>query len=188
MIKIHTGKYKGLVLPTPNPVVTRPTSDKVRQAVFNILHHNILKTPWDQLNVLDAFCGTGSLGLQALSLGAKSCTFIDENKTNISQLKNVAKKLNMQANCIQGNFFKTQHPQKNYDLVFIDPPFQLDLWQSALNHLIENQVLQDGCIVYIESEKDLLLNTNNYFDEILVRNYGRIQTTFLQFICPLNVA
>ena len=78
-MRIVGGKFKGLHLATPSDQATRPTSDRVREAVFNILAHGIAGLELDDARVLDLFAGTGALGFEALSRGARYCQFVDES-------------------------------------------------------------------------------------------------------------
>ena len=78
-MRIVGGKFKGLHLATPSDQATRPTSDRVREAVFNILAHGIAGLELEGARVLDLFAGTGALGFEALSRGARYCQFVDES-------------------------------------------------------------------------------------------------------------
>lgn len=161
-MRITGGEAKGRVLKVPETGTVRPTTDKMRQQLFNMLMHS----PWavgngfelDGAHVLDAFCGSGSLGLEALSRGAASVVFVDSDARVMSIAKgNVtlcrydsvsqfitkpAQKIGMRADNILPR-----------TLVLLDPPYRKDFVAPALNALVEGNWLADGALVIAESEK-----------------------------------
>ncbi|WP_169393157.1 MULTISPECIES: 16S rRNA (guanine(966)-N(2))-methyltransferase RsmD [Psychrobacter] len=134
----------------------RPTPDRLRETLFNWLMIDIFDA-----RVLDAFAGSGVLGFEALSRGAANCTFIEANLKQSQQLATSAQKLNLNAhqfNIIHG-FAETVLNQQNlnapFDIVFIDPPYALDLWQPVLIALIQNHWIDDHTLIYLEADHDL---------------------------------
>lgn len=137
----------------------RPTPDRMRETLFNWLMHDVYNA-----NVLDTCAGSGVLGFEALSRGAKHTTFIEANTAQAKQLTQTATQLklnNNQANIIQGKAEQVisalQHQQANniYHLVFIDPPYSLNLWQPILNELQRHQLIDKHTLIYIEADKKL---------------------------------
>lgn len=159
MIRIISGQYKGRKLLLPPQDHTRPTSDKVRQAAFNMLEHGLLES-FDNLVVLDAFAGSGALGLEALSRGAKACYFVEKSKVVLEVLrKNVG---NMECGIIIPQDIYHVAFKDPFDLVFLDPPFkQQSAYVEVIDNLIKQKALSEGAIIYTESEasnKEDILN------------------------------
>jgi len=148
-MRIIAGKAKGHRIYAPKGLNTRPTTDRVRESLFNILQPIINGT-----EVLDLFAGTGALGIEALSRGAKHVDFVDCWLPAIKAIKRNLSltKLESYASVFQEdslNFIKKVG--KKYDLIFLDPPYQTDLAIQALNLL--HTVLQDDGIIVVETSK-----------------------------------
>jgi 16S rRNA (guanine966-N2)-methyltransferase len=172
-MRIIAGKNRGLSLLTPETSQIRPTSDKIRQAVFNMLQsRNVVH----QARVLDLFCGTGALGLEALSQGADFCLFCDRDKNSLNLAKHNAEKCNV---LDQTEFEIITAPtlplrpdrSQPFDLIFCDPPYHQDLIAPTLIQLKGKNWLQEKSICVCEmdrSEKMPLING----DILLERVYG----------------
>jgi 16S rRNA (guanine966-N2)-methyltransferase len=161
-MRITGGEFRSRILLAPEGTNVRPTSDKTRQAIFNILIAGRWKSEadfdLDGIHVLDLFCGTGAMGLEALSRGAASCSFIDRDKTSLSFAQNNARKLGVegQVNFILKDATKPgpkPAPMPLAGLVFIDPPYRHDLAVPALAAAAENGWLAPAAVAVIESEK-----------------------------------
>ncbi len=183
-MRITGGIYGGRALEAPKDRTIRPTSDKVRQALFNMLNARGLV---EDAAVLDAFCGTGALGLEALSWGASCCTFIDKNRTslelcrrNFAALKSDAQQYFLLKDAAKPGIKPAEIAAAN--LVFLDPPYKQDLVQQSLKGLIEGGWLARGAHVLVECEK--AYNVRNLAHEVLLtRNYGDTQVALL--VCSI---
>lgn len=125
-IRIISGEFGGRLIDTPNNTATQPMGDRERMAIFNRLRSEI-----PGKNVLDAFAGSGALGLEALSLGATEVDFLENNPEAIHTIKNNLKKLGRDGRVIK-------KPTSNYDIIFADPPYpnpQYDFCAKLLEHL-----------------------------------------------------
>ncbi len=181
-MRIISGLYKGRVLETPEGDDIRPTSDKVRGSVFNILRgRGVLHGA----RVMDVFCGTGALGLEALSNGAASCVFVDSEKRSL----NLARR-NVEALGAQGGEFILQDVQAlkargsgmtPMELVFMDPPYGEGLVVLALEALDRGGWLADGCVVVVEVEKGFSGGIGAPFVIEDERSYGRSKVLFLRY-------
>ena len=157
-MRIVAGTLKGRPLATPKRPGLRPTADKVRESLFNILAHGIDGFDLDGAHVLDLFAGTGALGLEALSRGAASCVFVEntaaaraviqENITNFS-LGGVARVFRRDATALGPS---TQHVK--FNLVFADPPYGQGLGERALASAIHGNWLASDAIVVLEEAGD----------------------------------
>lgn len=152
-MRIVSGRWKGKALVAPDGEATRPTADRARQAIFNVLEH----APWSQgvlgTKVLDLFAGTGALGLEALSRGADFCLFIDQAPAARAALMG-----NVEACAAQGmsRIWKRDAgdlgplpPSANgpFDLVFIDPPYGKGLERAALSSLTQGWLATRACVI-----------------------------------------
>lgn len=150
-IRIIAGKHRGRKLPVLDAEGLRPTTDRVKETVFNWLMPYL-----HEANCLDCFAGAGSLGFEALSRGAAQVHLIELNKVAAKQL--LANKLLLKADNITVNnvdvlnFLKTQ-TQQSFDLVFIDPPFRQNLVTQTCE-LLENGWLAEQALIYVETEAE----------------------------------
>lgn len=150
-LRIIGGEWRGRKLRFPDVPNLRPTPDRVRETVFNWLSADI----HDAL-VLDLFAGSGALGFEALSRGAKQVTFVDSHKKASQALKQYLALLNAadkaEVLSIDGvKFLKGE--AKKYDLVFLDPPYHLDLMSKVVPLLEANGWLSERALLYLEIEK-----------------------------------
>ena len=180
-MRIITGKVKGLKLKAPSGFSTRPTSDRVKESVFNVLNGMVDFSEVE--SVLDVFAGTGSLGLEALSRGASSATFIDFATTEIIAENIRRAKFENVATILRGDFTKMlrkiSRQQKTFDLIFIDPPYKENLAETALELIGEFELLNSDGLIIVEYGADEILDTKN-FESIRKINYGR--TTAVEFL------
>lgn len=152
-IKIIAGLFKGKKIKVAKLDDLRPTPNRLREAVFNILQFDIRSA-----DCLDAFAGTGALGLEAFSRGANSITFIENHPLALDYLKKTIhdfsnSKLELiQQDCL--HYLKSC--TKTFDIIFLDPPFKQDLWNSCCDIIQERNLLNPQGIIYIESSKSIL--------------------------------
>ena len=203
-MKIVAGKYGGRRLVTPKNRDIRPTSDKVRGAIFNML---VSRGAIEDAYVLDAFCGTGALGLEALSRGARSCEFADKSRTSLGLARenvellsveeyvaytfgDVRKTLKKQennelvhGNCRIGSLDSelAEDTENTYSLIFLDPPYNKSLIASTLGVLKDAGKLYDGAWVVCESEKNLAYDNLDGFGVEAVKEYGSTKVALLQY-------
>ena len=180
-MRIITGKVKGLKLKAPSGFSTRPTSDRVKESVFNVLNGMIDFSEVE--SVLDVFAGTGSLGLETLSRGASSATFIDFATTEIIADNVRRAKFENVTTILRGDFIKMlrkiSQQQKTFDLIFVDPPYKKFLAETTLELIDELKLLNDNGSVVVEYGFDEIIDTKN-FNSIRKINYGR--TTAVEFL------
>ena len=155
-MRIVGGKYRSRVLNAPDDDAIRPTSDKLRGAIFNMLRS---RGVLDGAQAMDCFCGTGALGLEALSQGADSCVFIDNSRAALDLAKDNAAmlKTGSAAEFILGDAAKIgARPERLAPraLVFLDPPYRKNLVAPALESLRQGGWLQARAVCVIEAEKE----------------------------------
>ncbi len=153
-LRIISGEWRSRQLPIPNIEGLRPTPDRVRETLFNWINHYVPGACCG-----DFFCGSGALGLEALSRGAKQLTFVDNSKQVTRQMQENLGTLNAKnAQVVQQNaaqFLETATPQA-LDIVFLDPPFRKG-WLGQIIPLLERGWLAPRALVYIEMEKEASL-------------------------------
>ena len=154
-MRVITGTARGRKLGQLQGMETRPTTDQVKESIFNIIQFDI-----EGRRVLDLFAGTGQLGIEALSRGAASCTFVDQRKDAVGLVRSNLKlcQLSDKARVVQGealSFLSTVREQ--YHLVFLDPPYQMDLLENAIKKIAEIDMLTENGIIICESPADKVL-------------------------------
>ena len=152
-MRIITGRARGARLKTPKGLLTRPTSDRVKESLFSILGGRVVGR-----RVLDLFAGTGSLGLEALSRGAASAVFVDRATEHVLRENAEHTRLDETARILRGDVFSVLSrfaaEGAVFDLVFCDPPYHKGLWERALTALDASPVLSEGALVIVESGED----------------------------------
>ena len=155
VVRIIGGQFRGKKLTFPNIDGLRPTPDRVRETLFNWLMNDIHDT-----HCLDAFAGSGALGIEAFSRGAKEVYFIETNSVAFTHLKALVSSFNtQQLTIIHNNAIDFINGSKeSFDIVFLDPPFNSNLLKSALEALEQSPILKPKGLVYIESAEEISPN------------------------------
>ena len=147
-MRVITGKARGVTLKTPDGMTTRPTTDRVKEALFSIIQFEI-----PGANVLDLFGGTGQLGIEALSRGAKSCMFVDAGEPACRLIRENLKRTRLEA---EGKVVRSDYLaflkrcRETYDIIFLDPPYAEVFLETALKCIAEIDILQSGGIIVAE--------------------------------------
>ncbi|MBE6959254.1 MAG: 16S rRNA (guanine(966)-N(2))-methyltransferase RsmD [Ruminococcaceae bacterium] len=154
-MRVITGTARGVQLKTPEGMKTRPTSDRVKEALFSIIQFDV-----PCARVLDLFGGTGQLGIEALSRGAASAIFVDEGEKACALIRENLKrtKLSDRAKVIRSDYMQyLQNCRETFDIVLLDPPYAEIFLENALNKLVEIDILESGAIIVAERpvEKEL---------------------------------
>lgn len=173
-MRIIGGKYRGKILKSPTSDNIRPTGDKVKQALFTKLHFFV-----NGAVVLDLFSGSGALGIEALSVGAKRVYFVDKDRRSIALTKENLKG-------IEGNFevlnmdyrLALLKLEEKFDLILLDPPYASGVYDDALDLIWEKGLLLDDGIVVCEHPNEMELHSKfSIFDQ---KRYGTVTLTFLK--------
>lgn len=178
-MRIVGGKFKGHGLVGPASTAIRPTLDRVRESLFNILAHGIEGFDIEGARVMDLFAGTGALGLEALSRGAKFCQFVDESAEARGVIRRNADALGAIGMCKIWRRDATKlgdcTPQSPFDLVFIDPPYGKGLGEQALASLVEGEWLSTDAVIVLEESGKSVVTDVTGVTLIDTRNYGDTQ-------------
>jgi 16S rRNA (guanine966-N2)-methyltransferase len=184
-MRIVGGKFKGHSLASPSGQATRPTSDRVREAIFNILAHGIEDFTLDGARVLDLFAGTGAMGLEAVSRGGRFCQFVDDSAEARGLIRRNADALGVIGQVKIWRRDATRlgpcAPQPGFDLVFADPPYGKGLGSKALASLVEGGWLNSRAVVVVEEALAAELDAPDALSLLSHRDYGETQVRFYRF-------
>ena len=183
-IRIIGGKWKGKKIYFDLSNDLRPTPDRAKETLFNWLGQDL-----SEMYCLDLFSGTGALGLEAFSRGAKKVTFVEKNKEYLQKIKKNYLTMSEKTNC---DFFcsecldwvKNNSTQTKYDLIFIDPPFNESLIDNLLTEILEKRLLSKGGKIYFEFEKKLDLKIPKSLKMKKKKSLGRKSYILAETTCP----
>lgn len=188
-MRITGGEKLRMPLAAPKGLNTRPTAEKVRAALFNILLHNDLGCPNMQagfagLHVLDIFCGTGALAFEALSRGAASATLIDINKKALNTAQLNAEKLGYTKHCTFILKDATHLPKIHTPahIVFCDPPYHKNLVPQSLIPLAGAKLLRPKALIVAETARDEQIELPPVFVPVFNRSWGDTMITILNYV------
>ena len=172
MMRIITGSAKGKKLVSLEGDATRPTSERIKEAIFSSIQFDL-----EGRRVLDLFAGSGQMGLEALSRGASKATFIDLSREAMDIVKQNAKTTGFfdQSHFLVSdwrNFIRKASGREQFDLVFVDPPYAMECCADAAKYLAEKELIIPGAIVVLESgEEEISL------DDPRLSGYRSIKST-----------
>ena len=187
-MRIVSGRFKGRNLKAPGDTALRPTSDKVRQAIFNILEHAGFAAGFslEGARVVDLFAGTGALGLEALSRGAKYCLFIEDEAESRAIIRENVEALGLtgaskiwRRDATNLGALDTLAP---FDLAFLDPPYRRGLIAPALKVLASGGWLNPNALVIAEAAEDETMPVVDGYDLLDDRVYGDTRIAFMRAV------
>lgn len=172
-MRVITGKARGRRLTEPKNMDIRPTTDKVKESVFSIIQFDI-----EGRRVLDLFAGTGQLGIESLSRGASSATFVDESNEAIGIVRDNLERCGLSGEVVRGDACEFLTRCGKYDLIFLDPPYKSGIMPAVLQNIIKFDILSDGGIIICEtdSETDISPLREPYYAG-RVYKYGKVKLT-----------
>ena len=183
-MRIITGKARGIKLVTLEGENTRPTSERAKEAVFSMIQFDL-----EGREVLDLFAGSGQMGLEAVSRGATSATFVDKSKDAAAIISKNIEKTHLDSQCRLfhadvSDYIRTVRGRRKFDVVFIDPPYSLRAVPLTLESLLNAELLKPTSIVVCESaEEDVFENSPDLaakFEIIKRAKYGVAHITIVK--------
>lgn len=184
-MRVVGGRLKGRNIASPTTQAIRPTADRLRESLFNILIH-AYENPILDARVLDLFAGTGALGIEAVSRGAGFTLFVDNGSEARALLRNNVEALGL------GGVTKVYrrdaadlgpaHPVEPFSLVFLDPPYRMKLAEKALASLRDGRWLTPGALLVVEEAKNAGFAAPDGFEELERRAYDDTEFTFLRSV------
>jgi 16S rRNA (guanine966-N2)-methyltransferase len=182
-MRVIGGRLKGRNIASPSTQAIRPTADRLRESLFNILVH-AYDNPVLDARVLDLFAGTGALGIEAVSRGATFTLFVDNGAEARALLRNNVEALGL------GGVSKVYrrdatnlgpaHPVEPFSLIFLDPPYRMKLADKALASLRDGGWLTPSALLVVEEAKDAAFVAPDGFEELERRTYDDTEFTFLR--------
>ena len=174
-MRVISGKYRGKVLKSPKSDNIRPTGDKTKQALFTKLHFFV-----QDAVVVDLFCGSGALGIEALSNGASFVYFIDKDRRSIALTKENLNGITGEYNVICADFMLAlDRIDRKVDLILIDPPYASGYYDKVLDVIKQKDILSENGIIVCEHPNNKQLNTSfEIFDQ---KRYGTVTLTYLKW-------
>ena len=148
-VRILGGKFKGKLLPVLDVEGLRPTPSRVREIIFSWIKDSL-----GNAKVLDLFAGSGALGLEAYSRGAKDVTLVELDKDNSSNLKVIAKSMSYDEIHVinEDALHFLENVSSTFNIVFIDPPYKLNIYKDVLTSLLKRNLINENSIVYVEMQ------------------------------------
>lgn len=180
-MRIISGKAKGTKLYTLQGDNTRPTLDRVKESIFNIIQKQI-----PEATVLDLFAGSGAIGLEMLSRGAKKAILCDKSKEAIGIIKKNIQKTHMEEKVELYNIdFKEcieKVSKEKFDIIYIDPPYETNFIEKSLEKIIEKNIIQENGIIILETDDEKRIKKEIEKINVAIideRKYGRANIIFL---------
>ncbi len=178
-MRIVAGRFRGAQIEAPKGLSTRPTSDRVRESLFNVLEHGSPSFEFEGARVIDLFAGSGALGLEAISRGARFCLFVeDESGARAAIRRNVEALRLTGASKIwrrDATHLGERGTLQVFDLAFLDPPYGQRLAERALQALCEGAWLRAGAIVVVEERAGSTIELPAGLEQLDLRIYGDTQ-------------
>lgn len=183
-MRIISGAFKGRILQRPPESITRPTSDRVRESVFNVLLH-LNSFDFEGAYVLDLFAGSGAMGLEALSRGAKMVLFVDRNPIARQVITQNVRHLKVDEKAYIASYDALSLPKANNpaNLIFIDPPYLQGLEEKVLKELALKNWMKQGTIIVLETSRKTKIDfPSDTFTLLTSRAFSNTTISILQKI------
>lgn len=168
-MRVIAGKYRGKKLKEFDLSTTRPTLDRVKEGMFNLIQFGI-----DDAVVCDLFSGTGALGIECISRGAKKVYFVDKNLEAIKIIKSNLSKIDGNYEIINDDYLNFLSRKIKFDIVLLDPPFKTDYGIKAINYIVENDLLNTGGIILFETSDEKEVDFTSLPLEVKRKKYGTV--------------
>ena len=174
-MRVISGKFKGTPLQSPKGDKVRPTGDKVKEAVFAKLSFDLPDS-----RVLDLFCGSGALGIEALSRGAKEVVFVDKHRDSVLITKQNLEKVKVKTPVyLRDAILALKSVTEPFDIIFIDPPYMSKLYTPVLQVIKDKNLLKPDGVIICEHPKELQIDMCG-FDVFDKKNYGTVMVSYLR--------
>lgn len=177
-MRIISGKLKGRRIHPPKNLPVRPTTDRAKEALFNILVHQY---DFESCSVLDLFAGTGSISYEFASRGVKTITAVDQNNRSIAYINETSESLSLPITTVRMSVTQfLERLNNDYTFVFADPPYTFtpDAYQALIHTVFERSLLQKNGLLIVEHAEHVDLSAFKYFTN--VRNYGGCVFSFFE--------
>ena len=175
-MRVVAGRYRGRKLASPADDSVRPTTDRIKETVFNILQWQV-----EGAHVLDLFAGSGALGIECLSRGAADVVFVDKSPSSVALIKQNLKGIEGSFRVVAADFMGVlRSGESKFDLVFIDPPYKSGLGELAINAVLDNDKLAEGGTVVYEHSAELPFLTERADIAVRTKVMGSVTVEFIR--------
>lgn len=182
-MRVVSGIFRGKKLYTSKNNKIRPTSDKTKESLFNMLQEKIYESRF-----LDLFSGSGAISIEAISRGAKNATLVENSRESISiinkNISNIKTKFEIEKfKIVKSDVEKfLKNEKNNYDIIFLDPPYNYSKNNALLYIIFKNKILnKDGIIVFETDKNYIFLGNDDYFDIVKTKKYSISKLTFFTY-------
>lgn len=176
-MRIISGKYKGRIIPVSPKLKARPTTDKSKEALFNILNFEL---DYPELIVLDLFSGTGNISFEFASRGVEDITAVELRFEHVKFISKAAEKLGINIQLIKSDVFKyLKNETKKFDLIFADPPFDMIEFDKVYQAICDSDITKLDSLLIIEHGPNINFSKKAHFES--TRNYGKVNFSFFRF-------
>ena len=174
-MRIIAGTHKGRKINLPNNLTVRPTTDRAKEALFNIIDSRYF---FAEKNMLDLFSGTGNIAFEFASRGGDTTIAVDNNSHCIGFITATAKKIKLNVSAIQSDGLKyAQNCKKKFNFIFADPPYSYEKHQILKEVIIKHELIKKDGLLIIEHDKETVFNDDN----VEVRRYGTVHFSIFSF-------
>ena len=174
-MRIISGTHKGRRLIAPNTLPVRPTTDRAKEALFNILENRFF---FEGKNVLDLFSGTGNIAFEFASRGCEKILTVDNNPNCINYIQNTSDKLGFNISTIKSNCLQyLKNCKEEFNFIFADPPYDYEEYQELKNLVCEKSLVKKDGILIIEHDKETSFEAGN----VELRKYGTVHFSIFSF-------
>jgi len=175
-MRIIAGKYRGRKLLPPKDDAIRPTGDRVKETVFNVIQFRVGGS-----RVLDLFSGSGALGIEALSRGADEVVFVDNSLSAVNLIKRNLERVEGKHSVRHCDYKDALIAQSGkFDIIFIDPPYQSGLGERAVDLILANGLLSDGGVIVFEHSSDIAFAVDDEKINVKTKKIGAATVDFLE--------
>jgi len=174
-MRIISGKHKGRRLMAPNALPVRPTSDRAKESLFNIIQNRYY---FEEKSMLDLYSGTGNISYEFASRGCEKIIAVDNNYNCINYIEETSKNLDLNISTIKSDCLKyLKHCKQEFNFIFADPPYDYKNYQELKKIIFENQLVKKDGILIIEHDKETQFDG----DKLELRQYGTIHFSIFTF-------
>ena len=175
MIRIISGEYRGRKIRAPKNLPVRPTTDRAKEALFNILGNRMI---FEEISALELFSGTGNLSYELISRGCRSVTSIDSNKSCVAFIESTAGNLGLEGLSVYRSNAESfvAKDLKRYDLILADPPYDYEGYEELINLIFDSDILNSGGVLVIEHDSRIDFSEIEYLQD--QRRYGNSSFSF----------
>lgn len=180
MLRIIAGTLRGRKIEQPSLEITRPTTDKVREAIFSSIQFEI-----ENSKVLDLFCGSGAMSFEAISRGAKEVDASEKERKVFNLIKSQILKLNVNNFNLynaSAQLLIEMKKEKKYNFIFLDPPYgKIELLNSTLNQIVEKNILENHGTIIVETNDIKKIEIPNLLEIYKHKKYGKTDILYIHF-------